>query len=243
MKNRLLRRIAAWGLTVAALAISALPALAQSPALDIGQLPVIVSDFELHSLTTRPAKPASPAPSKPSSSAPASSNTSKGKPGQAQPPVVYEDDDTPSAQAQRLREFFAVTLAQVLAQNGFTATTRKQGDNPSNGVLIRGVFAEPDAKNQIRRALLGTDAPSAHFLLYVGIFNLSKPDQPLYQPAPVQDPSDPRFGPVITLNNYIPLAKYELDKDPTEEQVRKICMEIAASLKALVVANPNAFSS
>ena len=51
-----------------------------------------------------------------------------------------------------------------------------------------------------------------------------------------------QFGPVITLNNYIPLAKYELDKNPTDEDVRKICAQIAASLTAILAANPNAFS-
>ena len=79
------------------------------------------------------------------------------------------------------------------------------------------------------------------FFLYVGIFNLARPDQPLYQLA-AEQPGGSQFGPVITLNNYIPLAKYELDKNPTEEDVRKICAQIAASLTALLGANPNAFS-
>jgi hypothetical protein len=103
------------------------------------------------------------------------------------------------------------------------------------------VFAEPDAENRIRRALLGGSSANPKFLLYVGIFNLARPDQPLYQLAPEQ-PSGTQFGPVITLNNYIPLAKYELDKNPTEEDVRKICAQIAASLTPLLAANPNAFS-
>ena len=51
-----------------------------------------------------------------------------------------------------------------------------------------------------------------------------------------------QFGPVITLNNYIPLAKYELDKNPSDEDVRKICTQIAASLKAILAANPSAFA-
>jgi hypothetical protein len=38
------------------------------------------------------------------------------------------------------------------------------------------------------------------------------------------------------------MAKYELDKNPTEEDVRKICAQIAASLAALLAANPSAFS-
>jgi hypothetical protein len=44
------------------------------------------------------------------------------------------------------------------------------------------------------------------------------------------------------LNSYVPLAKYELDKNPTEEDIRKVCGQIAASLTALLTANPNAFA-
>jgi hypothetical protein len=46
---------------------------------------------------------------------------------------------------------------------------------------------------------------------------------------------------VITLNNYVPLAKYELDKNPTEEDVQKICNQIAANLVSLLETNPHAF--
>ena len=143
-------------------------------------------------------------------------------------------------QARRLTDFFTATLLQILQKKGYNAT-RASGQTPSSGVMIRGVFAETDAKNRIRRALWGEPSPNSRFLLYVGIFNLARPDQPLYQLAPEQ-PGDAKYGPVITLNNYVPLAKYELDKNPTEEDVRKICAQIAASLSALLAANANAFS-
>jgi hypothetical protein len=155
-------------------------------------------------------------------------------------PLVYQDADQPSAQARRLIDFFAMTLLQALTRKGFNAT-RAAGQAPASGAQIRGVFAEPDAMNRIRRALLGSGAPNARFLLYVGIFNLGKQEQPLYLPAPVQQTSN-EYGPVITLNTYVPLAKYEVDKNPTEEDVQKICNQIATSLTALLANNPNAFS-
>ena len=107
--------------------------------------------------------------------------------------------------------------------------------------MLRGVFAETDARNRIRRSLWGGTSSNPRFLLYVGIFNLARPDQPLYQLATEQPPNN-QYGPIITLNAYIPLAKYELDKNASEEDVRKICAQIAASLTALLAANPNAFS-
>ena len=155
-------------------------------------------------------------------------------------PLVNGDADLPSLQARRLTDFFSETLLQILQKKGYNAA-RASGQNPSNGAIIRGVFAETDAKNRIRRTVWGGASSNTRFFLYVGIFNLARPDQPLYQPASEQ-PTNSQYGPVITLNTYIPLAKYELDKNPTEEDVRKICAQIAASLTALLAANPNAFS-
>jgi hypothetical protein len=129
-------------------------------------------------------------------------------------------------------------LVQVLQKNGFQ--TARRGRALPAGAQIRGVFAEPDALNRVRRSILGTSSPNAKFLLYVGVFNMAREPQPLYQLATDQ-PQSAEYGPIITLNNYIPLAKYELNKNPSEEEVQKICKQIAASLVALLQANPNAF--
>jgi len=153
---------------------------------------------------------------------------------------VAGDTDLPSVQARRLTDFFAATLLQILQKKGYNAA-RASGQNPSSGALIRGVFAETDAKNRIRRSLWGGTSTNSRFFVYVGIFNLARPDQPLYQLASEQ-PASSQYGPIIMLNTYIPMAKYELDKNPTEEDVRKICAQIAASLTALLAANPDAFT-
>ena len=155
-------------------------------------------------------------------------------------PLANGDADLPSAQARRLTDLFAATLLQILQKKGYNAA-HAGGQNPSGGVIIRGVFAETDAKNRVRRSLWGGASSNTRFLLYVGIFNLARPQQPLYQLA-AEQPGGSQFGPVITLNSYIPLAKYELDKNLTEEDVRKVCAEIAASLTALLAANPSAFT-
>jgi len=186
-------------------------------------------------IATPPATPIA-APSATSPAAPAAA------PSKQKPPLppVTGDTDLPSVQARRLTDFFAATLLQILQKKGYNAT-HAGGQDPPSGAMLRGVFAEPDAKNRIRRSLWGGTSTNSRFFLYVGIFNLARPDQPLYQLAPEQ-PASSQYGPVITLNSYIPLAKYELDKNPTEEDVRKICAQIAASLTALLAANPNAFS-
>jgi hypothetical protein len=239
------------------------PQATESP---VQSIPILVTDFELFSvpaaatppatpIATPPATPIATPPATPIATPPAapiappsatppvtSPAIPAAAPSKQKPPLplVNGDTDLPSIQARRLTDFFATTLLQILRNKGYNAT-RASGQNPSNGAVIRGVFAEPDAKNRIRRSLFGGTSANSRFFLYVGIFNLARPDQPLYQLASEQ-PVNAQYGPVIMLNNYIPLAKYELDKNPSEEDVRKICAQIAASLTSLLAANPSAFS-
>jgi hypothetical protein len=187
---------------------------------------ILVGDFELFSVPPPPNAP-KPLP------APKNEQTAKTPPA----PVEVE---LPSVQARRVMDFFAATMVETLQKSGYTAQRARDATLPK-GALLRGVFAEPDEKNRIRRTLLGGTSANRKFFLYVGIFNLARPDQPLYQLA-AEQPGGNQFGPVITLNNYIPLAKYELDKNPTDEDVRKICAQIAASLAELLAANPSAFA-
>jgi hypothetical protein len=214
-------------LTSLFLAIVAVPpsnASPQSAGNSATDIPILISDFELFAVPPSPNSPGTGAPNRQS----------------ANPAPAPEEASVPSIQARRLMDFFAATLVETFSKGGYTV--RHTGARQlSKGALLRGVFAEPDEKNRIRRTLLGGTSVNPKFFLYVGIFNLARPDQPLYQLAQEQ-PGGNQFGPVITLNNYIPLAKYELDKNPSDEDVRKICTQIAASLEALLAANPSAFA-
>jgi hypothetical protein len=210
----------------AVVAVQPANAFPQSSDASPTSVPILVSDFDLFSV---PPPPNSPKPTA------ATQNQQKEK-----APSAAEDLELPSVQARRVMDFFAATMVETLQKSGYAAR-RARGAALSKGALLRGVFAEPDDKNRVRRTLLGGTSVNARFFLYVGIFNLARPDQPLYQLAEEQ-PGGNQFGPVITLNNYVPLAKYELDKNPTEEDVRKICAQIAASLTAVLAANPSAFA-
>jgi len=214
-------------LLLALAAVQPAEATPQSGDSSATSVPVLVSDFELFSVPPPPNSPRAPAVAAQSQQTKKTSSAA-------------DEVELPSVQARRLMDFFAATLVDTLQKSGYTAR-RTRGTSLPQGALLRGVFAEPDEKNRIRRTLLGGTSINPKFFLYVGIFNLSRPDQPLYQLA-AEQPGGSQFGPVITLNNYIPLAKYELDKNPTEEDVRKICSQIAASLTAVLTANPNAFA-
>ena len=210
---------------------------------------VYVANFEMSAASTAAAaaaKSAAPDGTKaaagPAGGSGGPSNQQAGNsPGnqQAGPPVLTETD-TPTVQAHRMMDFFRLTLMQTLQKNGFSGS-QQDGALPESGVLLRGVFTEIDPMNRVRKAVLGAGSTSPKLVLYVGTFNQARPDQPMYQPAGEQAP-DVRFGPVITLNNYVPMAKYELDKNPTEDEVRKICAQIVEGLKQLLKTNSEAFS-
>jgi hypothetical protein len=180
--------------------------------------------------------------SAPASAAAPANPAAKKPPESTQPEstFVLKDADSPSLQVIQLRKFFGDTLIQALQKNGYSAKLQT-GSRPEKGLLIRGVFAEVDSRSRNCLALLGGAAPSTDFQLYVGLHNLARPDQPLYQAVQTES-CDPRFGPLITLNTYIPMNKYEVSKDPTEEEVRKVCDRIASNLTALLNANAAAFA-
>ena len=211
---------------LALLAVQPAEARPQSAEFSADSVPILISDFELVSVPPPPNY--------------AKAQTAQQSQRTKKTPPEPDEPDIPSVRARRLMDFFAATLVETLQKGGYTAR-RTRGGTAAKGALIRGVFAEPDDQNRIRRTLLGGTSIRTRFFLYVGIFNRSRPDQPLYQLAGEQ-PGGSEYGPVITLNSYVPLAKYELDKNPTEEDVRKICAQIAASLTALLAANPNAFA-
>jgi hypothetical protein len=155
-------------------------------------------------------------------------------------PRVLSEAETNSKQAARLQAFFGDALLQALRKSGFTAAAQS-GSRPEKGVLLKGVFAEVDSQNHNCLAILGSRTPAPQFVLYVGAYNLARPDQPLYR-VMTMETCDAHFGPVISLNDYIPMEKYEVSKSLSEEEVRKVCAQIVANLTALLGANPAAFS-
>jgi len=128
-------------------------------------------------------------------------------------------------------------LLRTLGKAGYTVHRLRPGEAlPQAGLRIRGVFAEPDEGNRIRRLLVGSDSTAPKMLLYVGVADLARPEQPLYELA--KPPSnDGKHGPVITVTSYSPVARFEMDKNPSDEDIKKVVADIVADLSALLHAN------
>src|SRR5207249_2469576 len=98
-------------------------------------------------------------------------------------------DQEPSEQAQRILTFLKLNLTEALQKAGFSvASFPPPSGRPDHGILLRGVFTEPDEYNRVRRVLMGSASPSATFVLYVALSNLARPHQPLYQLVPLDAP-------------------------------------------------------
>lgn len=151
-------------------------------------------------------------------------------------------DDDPRKQASRLVELMATKLIAALRKAGYTAVRMQPGAaRPDSGVRIRGLFAEIDNENHWRRAVIRTAGDSGKMQVLVSVANLAKPDQALYEIANLPG-NENKPGAVITLSPYVPLTKFDLNKDANEEVFKGIAPRIVSDLTTLLNANPAAMS-
>jgi hypothetical protein len=146
------------------------------------------------------------------------------------------EEDAAAAQAGRLVDFMAITLVAELKRAGYSVQRlRPEDSRPTDGIRISGIFAEPDAQNRLRRAVMGTFSPDGKMLLFVGIANLARPDQAIYAAAEPGEAN--RAGSVITVSSYAPVARFEIGKMTTEKVVRDTAAGVVADLNALLSSN------
>ena len=149
---------------------------------------------------------------------------------------------TPADQANALINVVSESLIRALQEVGYRAQRLPASSAiPKVGLRLRGVFAEADERNRARRLLIGGDPVTGNMLLFVGVNDLSRPEQPLYQLADPPYP-DPRHGPVITVTSYAPAIRFELSREPSDEELNKISRQVAAGLTALLDSNRLSFA-
>jgi hypothetical protein len=204
---------------------------------------VYVSDFDLDVAYRKPSQKPAPRTSPPSSSRRTSVSPTAARRRGAQASATDTDssdaatEETPADQATALVNAVSENIIRAFTQAGYDARRLPAGAPlPQHGVRIRGVFAEADERNRARRLLVGGEPVSPNMLLFVGVNNLTRPEQPLYELAypPANDPS---HGPVITVTSYAPAARFELSRDPSGDELQKIATKIAADFTALVNVN------
>lgn len=217
-----------------------------------GAMTVYVSDFDLDVVQRKPSPKAATRPSSPSRrgsasrsasgvprttpSVPASGATTLQTADSSDSPDTSKEE-TPADQANALISAVSESIIRALQQGGYDARrVPARGALPQHGVRIRGVFAEADEQNRARRLLVGGEPVGPNLILYVGVNNLARPEQPLYELANPPAP-DPRHGPVITVTSYSPAERFEVSRDPSDEELKQVAAKIAADFTALVNAN------
>jgi hypothetical protein len=185
---------------------------------------VYVSDFELDSVAARDDKSAQ------------TNSASTATPGS--PDNATKKEEGPAEQARRMVDLLSVTVVKELVRAGYTAERLRDGQAvPAQGVAIRGIFAESDPQNRLRRAVIGQGAIGAKMELFVGVSNLSRPPQKLYEPADSTNSDSSKVGALITVSSYAPVAKFEVEKNTTEKAIRDTASAIVTDLTALLNAN------
>jgi hypothetical protein len=200
---------------------------------------VYVSDFDLDvfrsgAFPLRRQRPLATTATSPSSTKTRGESTKQS----TQTSTKLDPDEERLDRANELINAMGQNVVGALRAYGYEARRlRRNQPRPEKGLLIRGVFAEPDDQNRARRLLFGGPSTAPKMILYVGVNNLKNPEQPLYVLASPPSP-DSRYGPVITVTAYSPAARFELGKDPADEEIKKIATQIADNFSALLSANP-----
>lgn len=179
--------------------------------------------------------PGAPRPPLGSATASPSGKTSR-SPATAQP-ADSKAEDSPAVRANALVNAMSESLVKALEKAGYTVHRQRAGEAPPQaGLRIRGVFAEPDEQNRIRRLVVGGDSTTPKMLLYVGVDNLARPEQPLYELASPAS-GDGKRGPIITVTSFSPVARFEMTKNPMDDDIQKITTDLVADLNALLNGN------
>ena len=211
---------------------------AQSPASGVKPT-VYVSDFELDVAPPNHAIQAlGNAQTSPISTPPTAAGARAQRPGTK--PLTPEQEK--HKHAHELVNWMSVTLMAELQKAGYTANRLPAGDGrPGSGVAIRGLFAEIDNENHWHRALIRGADDSGKMQAVVSVANLARPEQAMYEIAPLPG-NEAKPGAVITLSPYVPLTKYEIDKQADQAAFQIVASHIVRDLTELLAANPAAWT-
>ena len=186
------------------------------------RVPVYVTNFELDVV-----------PLPPGQRSPQAANPS-------QPGAPTEPPPDPAKLASHLVDMMATNLVESLQKAGYPAQRLQPGQGrPGNGVQIRGIFAEVDAQNHWRRAVIRGGSETGAMNALVALANLARPEQALYEIAHLPGNAN-KPGAVITLSPYVPLEKFDINKNADEKAFAGIAVRVVADLDALLRNNPSA---
>jgi len=144
---------------------------------------------------------------------------------------------TPQQQAHDLVDLMANSIVDDLHEDGIAAERLTPGlPLPVTGWLVRGVFLQADAGNQLRRAAIGFGAGATDLQVVSTIDQLSAgTPQPLYT-VDTNAHSGKLPGAAVTLNPYAAAARFVLAGKDLDRNAKDTAGKIADQVKARVAA-------
>lgn len=137
--------------------------------------------------------------------------------------------DHPGDKARQIVDTMAESLVGALARRGIPAQRidPRAGNLPPAGWLLQGMFTEVDEGNRFKRAVIGFGQGASTMDVQIGISDLASthPNDPFIVFGTVKDPSK-LPGAVVTMNPYVAAAKFVMEKNATERDIRNTAEKI-----------------
>jgi hypothetical protein len=133
--------------------------------------------------------------------------------------------------AQRIVDLMSETLVADIKKQGIPARRIFAGETvPANGWLVRGIFTEVDEGNRLRRSVVGFGSGATKMDLHINLTDLTtNAVQPFYS-VDTSKSSGKLPGAIIALNPYVAAAKFVLNKNSLERDVKRTASQIADQL-------------
>lgn len=139
---------------------------------------------------------------------------------------------SPEQHARQLVTLMAESLVEELTALGFFARRLPpESGVPLDGWFVSGVFTEVDEGKRLRRATIGFGSGSSEMEVQVMVSDQARnPSEPFLVIGTIKDPKK-MPGAIITKNPYVAAAKFVVDKNPSDKDVKKAARAIAAEIR------------
>ncbi|OPX96274.1 MAG: hypothetical protein A4E58_01791 [Syntrophorhabdus sp. PtaB.Bin006] len=137
----------------------------------------------------------------------------------------------PAVQARELVDLMSTSLVKEFGKLGFKAQRVNPGmGQPTNGLLVRGVFTQVGEGNHLRRAVIGFGAGETELQVMVAVDDLSQGAPKSFYELSTSAESRKLPGAAITMNPYVGAAKFVLSSRDLDKNVTQTASKIAADI-------------
>jgi hypothetical protein len=133
--------------------------------------------------------------------------------------------------ALKIENLMAESLVSEIQKRGIRARRLYEDEAvPRKGWLVRGVFTQVDEGNRVRRAVIGFGSGATRLDLNVNVTDLTTGGVEPFYKVDTAKGSGKLPGAIITLNPYVAAAKFVLNTNSLEKDVRRTASKIADQL-------------